>query len=165
MSVPPAQAASGLRCRSRRTIIRLAALLSGIFVLACTAPGQASPAPATDPEEALTRCFTLRRSEPAAAIVVAESLLRWPSAPDFEIKALSCLGMAAGIAGDSTRAIASAERMASLLDAHPQPDDFTLRALSNAGAPQRRGDRTRRAINAPTPWRSARTRRLHRCRC
>jgi diguanylate cyclase (GGDEF)-like protein len=93
-----------------------------------------TPGDAEAREQALMRCFALRRSEPAAAIGVAETLLQAPAAPDFEIKALSCLGMAAGIAGDSARAIAAAERIEALLDAHPQPDDFMLRALSNAGA-------------------------------
>ena len=59
--------------------------------------------------KAISNCFALRRSEPQAAMVVAESILATPGlAVEPEIKALSCLGVAAGMAGDIARAVESA---------------------------------------------------------
>jgi len=86
--------------------------------------------------EAITRCFALRRSEPEAAVTLAASILATPGLPvQPEIKALSCLGMAASIAGDVTRAVENAALIESKVGQHPDlPAEFTLRALSNAGS-------------------------------
>ncbi|MGV8944318.1 GGDEF domain-containing protein [Thermomonas sp.] len=85
--------------------------------------------------KAISNCFALRRSEPQAAMVVAESILATPGlAVEPEIKALSCLGVAAGMAGDIARAVESAALVESKVAQHPHlADEFNLRALSNAG--------------------------------
>jgi diguanylate cyclase (GGDEF)-like protein len=86
--------------------------------------------------DAITRCFALRRSEPEAAVTLAESIVATPGiAIEPEIKALSCLGMAAGLAGDVARATENAALIESRVAQHPElPAEFTLRALSNAGS-------------------------------
>lgn len=91
---------------------------------------------ANPPKDLLGRCFELRRSEPQAAVRLAESILGTPDLPvESEIKALSCLGMAAGIAGDGKRAASTAARIQNLVNQHPGlPPEFVLRAISNAGA-------------------------------
>jgi diguanylate cyclase (GGDEF)-like protein len=110
------------------------------LALACGQDAWAQPAPATPPpasahDATLARCFSLQRSEPGAAITVADALLKTPGLPvEVEIKALSCLGMASSIAGDGKRGTAAAARIESLLGEHAMPAAFELRALSNAGA-------------------------------
>lgn len=86
--------------------------------------------------EAISRCFTLRRSQPDAAIVLAKSILASPKLTiEPEIKALSCLGMAASLAGDREFAVDTAASVVSKVDQHPDlPPEFVLRALSNAAA-------------------------------
>ena len=86
--------------------------------------------------EAISRCFTLRRSQPDAAMVLAKSILASPKLTiEPEIKALSCLGMAASLAGDRKLAVDTANSIESKVDQHPDlPVDFVLRALSNAAA-------------------------------
>lgn len=86
--------------------------------------------------EAISRCFTLRRSQPDAALVLAKTILASPELTlQPEIKALSCLGMAASLAGDRTLAVDTAASIVSKVDQHSDlPGEFTLRALSNAGA-------------------------------
>ena len=86
--------------------------------------------------EAISRCFTLRRSQPDAALVLAKSILASRELTlQPEIKALSCLGTAAGIAGDRTLAVDTADSIVSKVEQHPGlPADFVLRALSNAGS-------------------------------
>lgn len=86
-------------------------------------------------EEAISRCFTLRRSQPDAALVLAKSILANPELTlQPEIKALSCLGVAAGLAGDPALAAETAASIVSKVDQHSElPADFVLRALSNAG--------------------------------
>ncbi|MEW6168512.1 MAG: diguanylate cyclase [Pseudomonadota bacterium] len=109
-----------------------------LFLLLVTArPALAvETAPVAEPiDDAVMRCFSLRRSEPAAAIALAESILAVrPLSVENEIKTLSCLGMATGIAGNAVQAGAIAARIEHLLDANPMPAAFALRALSNAGA-------------------------------
>ena len=107
-------------------------LIALVLASACT---EAFAASEESQAEAITRCFALRRSEPEAALVLARSILATPGLPlQPEIKALSCLGMAAGLAGDVAAAVESAALIESKVDEHPDlPSDFTLRALSNAG--------------------------------
>ncbi|MET0892974.1 MAG: diguanylate cyclase [Pseudoxanthomonas sp.] len=112
-------------------------LLSSLLIallLTTTPPDALGAAPETQ-DQAISRCFALRRSEPEAAVVLAESILSAPGiAVEPEIKTLSCLGMAAGLAGDVTRAVATAALIESKVAQHPKlPDEFILRALSNAG--------------------------------
>lgn len=93
--------------------------------------GAAEPLPA----DAVQRCFALRRSEPAAALALARSVLSNAGlSVGNEIKMLACLGLAAGISGDAATAGRSAERIETLLSENPMPPEFSLRALSNAGA-------------------------------
>ena len=86
--------------------------------------------------EAISRCFTLRRSQPDAALVLAKSILATPRLTlEPEIKALTCLGMAASLAGDRELAVDTAASIVSKVDLHSDlPADFVLRALSNAAA-------------------------------
>ena len=86
--------------------------------------------------EAISRCFTLRRSQPDAALVLAKSILASPKLTlEPEIKALSCLGMAASLAGDRTLAVDTADSIEAKVDQHPElPVEFVLRALSNTAA-------------------------------
>ena len=57
-----------------------------------------------------------------------------------EVKTLSCLGIAAGLAGDKTRAIEAGELMERRVQEHPGlPPAFRARAFSQAGACRRRG--------------------------
>ncbi len=106
-----------------------------ITLLLATASPEVRAAADDAQEKAMSRCFALRRSEPQAAVVVAESILATPALPvQSEIKALSCLGVAAGLAGDVARAVHSAGLIESKVALHADlPAEFTLRALSNAG--------------------------------
>lgn len=108
----------------------LVGALSGFTPALATAPAPVLSA-ATD----IDRCFELRQQEPAAALQLADEVLaRGPMTYDEEMKLQSCLGRAAALLGDSERASASVDRVESLLQAHPMPPAFLLRALSNAGA-------------------------------
>jgi diguanylate cyclase (GGDEF)-like protein len=83
----------------------------------------------------IARCFELRQSAPREAVVLAERLLGGPDLdPGNRIKAWSCLGRAAAYGGDTARALESAAQIDMLLEAHPMPPGFELRAVSNAGA-------------------------------
>lgn len=123
-------------CRSIRLAVALPFLMAGLLASGVPIAGAADAVPAAGPQDdAVMRCFALRRSEPAAAIALAESILASrPLSVENEIKTLSCLGMAAGIAGDARRAVDAADRAVRLLDEHSMPADFALRALSNTGA-------------------------------
>lgn len=123
-------------CRSVRFALALPFLMAGLLASGVPIAGAADAAPGAGPQDdAVMRCFALRRSEPAAAIALADSILASrPLSVENEIKTLSCLGMAAGIAGDARRAVDAADRAVGLLDAHSMPAEFALRALSNAGA-------------------------------
>jgi diguanylate cyclase (GGDEF)-like protein len=98
--------------------------------------GCGSSALAAPPQDELGRCFELRRSEPAAAVTLADSILSRPGLSlESEIKALSCLGMAAGLAGDGARAATVATLIQARIAENPDlSPDFDLRAISNAGA-------------------------------
>lgn len=69
-------------------------------------------------------------------MTLARSILAAPGLPiQSEIKTLGCLGVAAGHAGDRKQAVDAAELIESKVDQHPGlPAEFTLRALSYAGA-------------------------------
>lgn len=123
-------------CRSIRFALALSLLTTGLFAgFGQVAAAAAAPSAVESQDEAVMRCFGLRRSEPAAAIALADSILASASLSiENRIKALSCLGMAAGIAGEGQRAVESADGVVKLLDEHPMPGAFALRALSNAGA-------------------------------
>ncbi|MET0581042.1 MAG: GGDEF domain-containing protein [Pseudoxanthomonas sp.] len=105
-------------------------------LLLATASVEALAAGEEAQAEAISRCFALRRSEPEAAVVLAKSILASPQLQvQPQIKALSCQGMAAGIAGDVAGALESAALIESKVAQHPElPAEFTLRALSNAGS-------------------------------
>jgi diguanylate cyclase (GGDEF)-like protein len=119
-----------VRCSS---LLRLLAWLP--LAAFCAQAQAAAEAPQAG---AIAHCLKIRRSEPQAAMTLAESILAAPGLPiQSEIKTLSCLGMAAGYAGDRKQAADAAELIESKVDQHPElPADFTLRALSNAGAIQ-----------------------------
>jgi len=83
----------------------------------------------------IDRCFELRDSAPAEAIALAHGTLSASTlAADDEIKLLSCLARAAALSGRVDEVIVAADRIDALLLAAPQPPEFALRALSNAGA-------------------------------
>ncbi len=100
--------------------------------IAEAAPTPPAPAP---PQTDIQRCFALREIDPSAALRVADAALAQGAvAHDDEMKLQSCLGRAAAMVGDNTRAIASVDRIETLLRAYPMPPAFELRALSNAGS-------------------------------
>ncbi|MET0329729.1 MAG: GGDEF domain-containing protein [Luteimonas sp.] len=112
-------------------------LLAAVLTTAVAAPAQAAaphaePGPVTAQVE---RCFELRESRPAEAIAIAHAALSGSgvAAPD-EIKLQTCLARAAALTGDALTAIDAVDRIESLLASAPQPPEFALRALSNAGA-------------------------------
>lgn len=120
--------------RARR-MFWLAAALAGVALTALAPVSAATPAPALSAAADIDRCFELRQQEPAAALQLADAVLaRGPMAHDEEMKLQSCLGRAAALLGDSKRASASVDRIEALLQVHPMPPAFLLRALSNAGA-------------------------------
>lgn len=82
------------------------------------------------------RCLQLRRDAPPVAVALAESLLREPDlAVEDEVKIYSCLGIAAGLAGDRTRAVEAGAQMERLVKEHPRlPAQFRARAYSQAGS-------------------------------
>ncbi len=114
--------------------IRLLPLLLATMLPAAPA---AAPVPmAVEAVDArISRCFELRRSQPRQAVEVAEALLADSSLGiEPTIKALSCLGVAAAIVGDTPRAASSARLIEQHLERHPAlAPEFRLRALSNAG--------------------------------
>lgn len=117
---------------SRRIPILLVLLL--VATARVSAAGIASTA-AESQDEAVLRCFSLRSGNPAAAVDLAKSILGAASLTvENEIKALACLGRAEGMVGNTQAAIDAAERIEQRLDEHPMPNDFALRALSNAGS-------------------------------
>lgn len=124
----------------RRRVAALALLMAACWLPAAVAADAATAAVTTTmtPEaqaESVSRCFSLRRSEPAAAAELARTVLgAGPLPVETEIKMQSCLGVAAGLLGDSARAIVAVDRIEQLLAQHSFPNDFMLRALSNAGA-------------------------------
>ena len=80
------------------------------------------------------RCFELRGGRPQEGNTLARALLAQPLDVERRIKALSCQGVAANLAGDSDAAVAVADRIAADLGAHPQlPAPYRMRALSNLG--------------------------------
>ncbi len=98
-----------------------------------------SPASGTPPDESheaiAMRCFGLQSSDPAAAIVLAESTLSRGGVPvEPEIKLLVCLARASALAGEAERVDAAVARIDRLLAHNTLPPEFLLRALSNAGA-------------------------------
>ncbi|WP_150132068.1 diguanylate cyclase [Dokdonella koreensis] len=111
-----------------------------LALLALLVPALASPVAAA-PESgtvdaAIDRCLELRRSAPQAAVDLADSILASDALPvEARIKTLTCLGGAAGISGDGSRAAEVATQIQTLVDDHPDlPAPFVLRALSHAGA-------------------------------
>lgn len=133
-----------LRCGA----LALAWLIAGgaPAVAAAEAPAPTAAA-ATDPlAEVISRCFALRRSDPAVAVELARTQLSAAALPvEAEIKLQSCLGVAAGLVGDSALAIAAADRIEHLMDSNPLAPDFMLRALSNAGVILHGADQISRA--------------------
>lgn len=82
------------------------------------------------------RCLQLRRDAPPVAVALAESLLRAPDLTvEDEMKVYSCLGIAAGLAGDQARATEAGAHMERLVREHPRlPAAFRARAYSQAGS-------------------------------
>ncbi len=91
---------------------------------------------AQDRASQVTRCLQLRRDAPPVAASLAESLLREPDlSVEDEVKVLSCLGIAAGLTGDRTRAVDAGEQMERRVVEHPSlPPEFRARAFSQAGS-------------------------------
>src|SRR5690606_34569273 len=99
----------------------------------------APSAPVAAPEGVdarITRCFDLRRNQPAMALELSAQLLADETlGMEQRIKVLSCQGLAVTLAGDPARAEAIADRILEELDRHPGlPPEFRMRALSQAGA-------------------------------
>ena len=135
----PSQRGHSMRWSCRIVCFLALGIAAGAANAAPQVAAESSPAPTPAPvdanADALKRCFGLQRSEPAAAVALAESILAAAPLPvETEIKAQSCLGMASAIAGDLPRAIDAATRMEQLFDSQPLPPDIALRTLSNAGA-------------------------------
>lgn len=113
--------------RILRTLLLPTALVLAFASVPClaAAPGQAEA----------DRCFELRDSEPAQAVVLAERTLRDGAlAVEERIKLVTCLGRSAANAGQAQRAQAAVDEVDRLLAEHPMPPEFQLRALSNSGA-------------------------------
>ncbi|WP_334179416.1 diguanylate cyclase [Pseudoxanthomonas sp.] len=91
---------------------------------------------AQDRASQVTRCLQLRRDAPPVAVALAESLLREPDLTvEDEVKIFSCLGIAAGLAGDRTRAVDAGAQMERLVHQHPAlAVPFRARAYSQAGS-------------------------------
>ena len=120
-----------LRVRGRMPVLLV------LLLLAMPRVSSADIAPtAVEPQdEAVLRCFSLRSGNPAAAVDLAKSILGAASLTvENEIKALACLGRAEGMVGNTQAAIDAAVQIEQRLDEHPMPNDFALRALSNAGS-------------------------------
>jgi diguanylate cyclase (GGDEF)-like protein len=82
------------------------------------------------------RCLQLRRDAPPVAVALAETLLREPDlSVEDEVKIFSCLGIAAGLAGDRARAMEAGAQMERLVNEHPRlAAEFRARAYSQAGS-------------------------------
>lgn len=95
-----------------------------------------APPAVEDRAAQVVRCLQMRRDAPPEAVALAESLLKAPDlSVEDELKTLSCLGIAAGLAGDKSRAIEAAARMEQRVLEHPElPVDFRARAYSHAGS-------------------------------
>lgn len=115
---------------------RTAALL--VTALLCAAGATAAPLPpahAQRVDDAIGRCFELRDRVPGDAITLARATLASPGlTSDDEIKLLACLARAEALSGRTEDVVATVDRIEALLLAEPRPAEFTLRALSNAGA-------------------------------
>ncbi len=105
---------------------------------------EASSAPA----EAVQRCLGTRERDPLAAMELAGQLLRRTDLDPLErIKALSCQGVAATLAGDMQQAMAAAEGLQDALegDTGLAPGD-QLRALSQLGRILHEAGQIQRAV-------------------
>ncbi|KPN20364.1 hypothetical protein AO715_10825 [Xanthomonas sp. Mitacek01] len=116
---------------------RRGGLLAAVLLMA-VAPAMAAP-PVAEPGPPLTaqveRCFALRESRPAEAVAIAHAALAGNDVPAPDaIKLQTCLARAAALTGDALTAIDAVDHIESLLASDPQPPEFALRALSNAGA-------------------------------
>lgn len=118
-------------CVGRRATLLAAALL-------CAAGATAAPpapAPAQRIDEAIGHCFELRDRVPGEAITLARATLASPGlTSDDEIKLLACVARAEALSGRTDDVVATVDRIEALLLAEARPPEFTLRALSNAGA-------------------------------
>ncbi|MGJ4802034.1 diguanylate cyclase domain-containing protein [Luteimonas sp. SDU82] len=109
--------------RIRRALSLLA--LAAIVATAAAAPGDAE----------IARCFELRDSDPAKAAALAEQTLQTPGlGVEERIKLTTCLGRSAANAGQARRALDAVAAVDALMQRHPMPPEFQLRALSNSGA-------------------------------
>lgn len=112
-------------------------LAAAITVFGCTSARAAAPnaEPGHLFAAQIERCFELRERRPAEAIAIAHAALAGTDLPaPEEIKLQTCLARAAALTGDALTAIDAVDRIETLLAASPQPPEFALRALSNAGA-------------------------------
>ncbi|VXB30018.1 conserved exported hypothetical protein [Luteimonas sp. 9C] len=112
-------------------------LLAGAMMFGWTAAQAAGPN--AEPGHALAaqveRCFELRERRPVEAVAIAHAALSGEDLPAPEaIKLQACLARAAALTGDALTAIDAVDRIERLLAVSPQPPEFALRALSNAGA-------------------------------
>lgn len=115
----------------------LPCLLCLALLLGLASPRAQGTVPAgTERASQVARCLKLRRDAPPVAAALAESLLREADLTvEDELKALSCLGIAAGLSGDRKRAVEAGARMERLVRAHPElPAAFRARAYSQAGS-------------------------------
>nr|WP_298156650.1 GGDEF domain-containing protein [uncultured Pseudoxanthomonas sp.] len=115
----------------------LPCLLCLALLLGLASPRAQGTVPAgTERASQVARCLKLRRDAPPVAAALAESLLREADLTvEDELKALSCLGIAAGLSGDRKRAVEAGARMERLVLAHPElPAAFRARAYSQAGS-------------------------------
>lgn len=111
--------------------------LLGFALLLGMPSSRAQSVPMADTRaDEVKRCLQLRRDAPPVAVRLAESLLREPGLDiEDEVKLYSCLGVAAGLAGDRSRAIEAGVRMEQLVKEHPHlPLQFRARAHSQAGS-------------------------------
>lgn len=112
-----------------------AVLLAASLLCASAAAAPLAVVPGQSVDDAIGRCFELRDRAPAEAIALVRTTLASPGiAPDDEIKLQACLARAAALAGHTDDVVATVDRIEALLLAEPRPPEFTLRALSNAGA-------------------------------
>ncbi|PBS11908.1 hypothetical protein CMZ82_12275 [Lysobacteraceae bacterium NML93-0792] len=118
-------------CVGRTAALLAAALLCAVGATAAPLP----PAHAQRVDDAIGRCFELRDRAPGDAITLARATLASPGlTSDDEIKLLACLARAEALSGRTEDVVATVDRIEALLLAEPRPAEFTLRALSNAGA-------------------------------
>src|SRR5690606_21560370 len=122
----------GHRAQVRQALLRRLIQPARIacLILAATAASAAGPG-----EAPVGRCFELRDSHPAAAVAHADAALAESGlTPDVEMKLRACLGRSLALTGDAGRAEAEVRRVDALLEQHPMPPEFVLRAMSNSGA-------------------------------